>query len=145
MLEGRVLITLNDFLFSAFNLSFEIALPFLKFIRYRFTEKSFRANAVKKLWSQHVVEIRNILFMSWLLCFSLNCMMWAGRWVLFYKFHIEKSSDRSMAKNSHKRAENYSPLSLLAFLLSDTSLFSYLRDFLSGDAEAAAWSSSKYS
>jgi len=47
--DGSFLITLSDFLFSAFNFSLDIELPFLKFIKYRFTEKSFRANAVKKL------------------------------------------------------------------------------------------------
>ena len=139
MFEGSFLMTLSDFLFSAFNFSFEIELPFLKFIRYKFTEKSFSANAVKKLWSQHVVEILNILLMSWLLCFSLNCMTWAGFCVLFCRFHMEKSSLRSMAKNSQRRAENYSPL--LAALLSGSS-YSILPVFRSGDPVAA--SSSKY-
>ena len=62
--DGRVFITLTDFLFSAFSLSLEMELPFLKFIRYKFTEKSLSAKAVKKLWSQQVVEILNILFTS---------------------------------------------------------------------------------
>ena len=39
--------SLSDFLFSIANFSFVMELPFLKFIRYMFTEKSFRLNAVK--------------------------------------------------------------------------------------------------
>ena len=141
ILEGNVLMTLSDFLFSALSFSFEMALPFLKFIRYRFTEKSLSAKAVKKLWSQQVVEMRNILFTSWLLCFSLNCITCAGLCVLFCRFHIEKSSLRSIAKNSHSRAENCSPFE--AYLLSDSSLSSFLL-FFSGELPAPYYSSSKY-
>ena len=47
MLLGNVLIIFNDFLFSKVSFSFVIELPFLKFIKYIFTEKSSRANAVK--------------------------------------------------------------------------------------------------
>jgi len=66
-------------------------------------------------------------------------MTWAGFCVLFCRFHMEKSSLRSMAKNSQRRAENYSPL--LAALLSGSS-YSILPVFRSGDPVAA--SSSKY-
>ena len=106
------------------------------------TEKSFRANAVKKLWSQHVVDILNILLISWLLCLSLNWITCAGFYVLFYRFHIEKSSLKSIAKNSHNLAVNYSPL--LATGLSGSSCASILLDLFTGDA-LPPYSSSKYS
>ena len=48
-LLGKFLMIFSDFLFSRFNFSFVIELPFLKFIRYILTEKSSSANAVKKL------------------------------------------------------------------------------------------------
>jgi hypothetical protein len=47
--DGSSFISFRDFLFSIDNFSFVIELPFLKFIRYIFTEKSFREKAVKKL------------------------------------------------------------------------------------------------
>ena len=62
MLLGRVFIILRDFLFSRVSFSFVIELPFLKFIRYMFTLLSWRAKAVKKLWSGQVVEILYSLF-----------------------------------------------------------------------------------
>ena len=68
-LEGKVFIILRDFLFSKVSFSFVIELPFLKFIKYIFTLKSCRANAVKKLWSGQVVEILYILFFASESCF----------------------------------------------------------------------------
>ena len=47
----------SDFLFSIANFSFVIELPFLKFIRYMFTEKSFRLKAVKNDWSGQVFDM----------------------------------------------------------------------------------------
>ena len=46
---------LSDFLFSRFNFSFVMELPFLKFIKYMFTVWSMRENAVKKDWSAQVI------------------------------------------------------------------------------------------
>lgn len=46
---GRVDMIFNDFLFSRFSFSFVMELPFLKFIKYMFTEWSNREKAVKKL------------------------------------------------------------------------------------------------
>jgi len=48
VLIGRVLIILSDFLFSRLSFSFVMELPFLKFMRYMFTEWSIREKAVKK-------------------------------------------------------------------------------------------------
>ena len=55
MLIGNVEMILSDFLFSRLSFSLVIELPFLKFIRYIFTELSKREKAVKKLWSAHVI------------------------------------------------------------------------------------------
>lgn len=48
LLMGSVVIILRDFLFSRFSFSLVMELPFLKFIKYMFTEWSIRENAVKK-------------------------------------------------------------------------------------------------
>ena len=55
---GSVDMILRLFLFSRFSFSLVMLEPFLKFIRYMFTEPSMRVKAVKKLWSAHVIEIR---------------------------------------------------------------------------------------
>lgn len=49
VLIGSVVKILSDFLFSRFSFSLVMELPFLKFIRYMFTEWSIKEKAVKKL------------------------------------------------------------------------------------------------
>ena len=70
---GSVDIIFKLFLFSRFNFSLVILEPFLKFIRYIFTDPSIKVKAVKKLWSAQVIEIRYSLVESvYALCFSLK-------------------------------------------------------------------------
>ena len=71
-IDGRVFIIFIDLRFSSFNFFLVIVLPFLKFIKYKLTEKSFKAKAVKKLWSAHVRDILNYLEYSLLICLSLK-------------------------------------------------------------------------
>ncbi len=49
--------TFIDFSFSWMSFFCVMELPFLKFMKYMITEKSDRAKAVKKLWSEQVVDI----------------------------------------------------------------------------------------
>lgn len=92
-LDGSLFIIFIDFSFSSISFFWVMVLPFLKFIRYIMIEKSFRANAVKKLWSEQVVDMRYSRCSSLLLCLSEKWMMCAGLITLFVKFQIWKSSN----------------------------------------------------
>ena len=92
-LRGNVVIIFKDLLFSFYSFSFVIWLPFLKFIKYMFTEKSFRAKAVKKLWSGHVIlhnlttyylrySIELVIGITLMLLIKLYLMRWLVYWLL---------------------------------------------------------------
>ena len=114
-IDGSVLIIFIDLRFSSFSFFLVIVLPFLKFIKYKLTEKSFKAKAVKKLWSAHVRDILNYLEYSLLTCLSLKLIEWAGWYVFFCKFHIIKFSFLLFRK-IHKLELQIKRLLLLSFL-----------------------------
>ena len=71
-LEGSILKIFWLFSFSRISFFLWMELPFLKFIKYILTEKSASEKAVKKVWSEHVVDILKFLFESMLSCLSLK-------------------------------------------------------------------------
>ena len=150
-IDGSVLIIFIDLRFSSFSFFLVIVLPFLKFIKYKLTEKSFKAKAVKKLWSAHVRDILNYLEYSLLTCLSLKLIEWAGWYVFFCKFHIIKFSFLSIPKNSQTLAANWAVTPPLFFTISfslkpiSLSFFGLIGFYLSPVCTIFSPASSKYS